>query len=102
MAELFETLIYRQPDELNPKRAVWVRITHWEGSVSVATFRDKPTPKTPIWQSLTSFDFDPCFNNASKIFAWDEHMDPENANAVEVVLVENIDQWTPRQEVTNG
>jgi len=97
MHDKFEPIIYQQEDPNNSERSVWVRITTFEGIVTVATFREKPDAETQVRQSITSFDFDPCCDDQSKIVSWNEHADPDNEDGREVLLVESIDNWQPRE-----
>ena len=83
MVNNFQTIIFREVDETNNERGVWVRISPSQWGVSLATFREQPTEETPEWQAMTSVHFDPCFNNQSKITAWDEHSDPVNSDGRE-------------------
>jgi hypothetical protein len=94
----FKPIIFQQEDPNEPERSVWVRMHSWEGAITVATFREKPTMDTPLWQSMTSFDFDPCYDNESKITYWDEHMNPEIKDGRELILVESIDVCKPRTQ----
>ena len=91
----FQPIIYCQPDDAENTRGVWVRITPSAWGVSIAEFKEQPTAETPEWQAMASIHFDPCFDNRSKINAWNEHDDPENSNGHEFVLVESIDDWKP-------
>ena len=94
----FEPIIYRQEDPNFPERSVWVRISSWEGSVTVATFREQPDAETSMCKSITSFDFDACYNDQSKLISWDEQSDPDNDDGHEVILVSSIDNWKPRSQ----
>ena len=94
----FQTIIFREVDETNDERGVWVRISPSVWGVSIATFKEQPTEETPEWQAMTSIHFDPCFDNRSKITAWNEHSDPENSDGRELILVQSIDNWKPRPE----
>lgn len=91
----FPTIIYRQQDVdgSDPDLGVWVRISpdHW--GVSVATFWEKPDEQTPEWKALASFDFDPCYDNQSKLVVWDEHRDPERDGGKEMLLVKDITRY---------
>ena len=94
----FQTIIFRQVDETDAERGVWVRMSpsHW--GVSIALFKEQPTEETPEWQAMTSIHVDPCFDNRSKVTAWNEHNDPENSHGREFILVESIDGWKPRPQ----
>ena len=98
MLNNFPTIIFRKLDETNNERGVWVRISPSPWGASIATFKEQPTEETPEWQAMTSIHFDPCFDNQSKITAWNEHNDPENSDGREFILAESIDDWKPRPQ----
>lgn len=99
MLNNFHPIIFREADETNAARGVWVRISPSQWGVSIALFKEQPTEDTPEWQAMASIHIDPCFSNQSKIIAWDEHDDPENSDGREVILVESIDGWKPQEEL---
>lgn len=96
MFNSFHPTIYREVDETDARRGVWVRIEPSRWGVTIATFKDEPSVGTPEWQAMTVVHFDPCFNNVSKVVAWDEHSDSENSEGQEIILVESVDEFKPR------
>lgn len=98
MLNSFQTIIFREVDETDEGRGVWVRIEPSNWGFTVATFKDEPTTETPEWQAMSVTYIDPCFRDQTKIVAWDETQDSEYHDGTTVILVKSVDGYKPREE----
>ena len=97
MPEKFVPIIYQQQDPANPKQSVWVRIRPGDETIIIETFRSRPTDRTEMRESITSFEYGPCYDDQSKIRLWNEKTNPDIDDGTEVVLVESLSKWGPQR-----
>jgi hypothetical protein len=94
--------IFPQLDDDEPGRRTWVRVEPSNWGITIAIFKEQPTPETPEWQAMSVVHVDACFMNQVKVQLWDEYQDSERDDGRWITLVADVDGWRPREDEVAG